>query len=125
MDAENTTKDATQTDQGESKPTELCKYFSDDENGIRGIFLDERIRFTQPAALNDPLEFNPVIRFRNRTGRYASYVFEGIQFPSYHQWIHHHHLILVQVDNFGILSLTEDPDNFDVWSRYANGHQGS
>jgi hypothetical protein len=28
------------------------------------------------------------------------------------------------VDSSGILSLTETPDSFDMWSRYANGHKG-
>jgi len=99
------------------------KYFSDDDNVLRGIFLDGRIRFTQPAALNDPLEFNPVIRFRRGKGKYTRYVFDGIRFPDQHYWTYHQ-LILSQVDNFGILSLTTDPNNFDMWSRYANGHQG-
>lgn len=35
------------------------KYLSDDSRVIKGIFEDQKIRFTQPRALNDPLEFSP------------------------------------------------------------------
>jgi hypothetical protein len=107
----------------ESQLSPFFKYFAADGDVIRGIFLDGRIRFTQPAALNDPLEFNPVIRSRQSKGNYTRYVFDGIPLPDRCDWIYYW-LILPQVDNFGILSLTTDPDKFDMWSRYASGHQG-
>lgn len=99
------------------------KYCSDDENVINGIFKEHQIRFTQPAALNDPLEFNPIIRFKQSEGKYTNYIFDGIVFPSEEIRIRHH-LIERQLNDFGILSLTKVPDCFDMWSRYANGHKG-
>ncbi len=99
------------------------KYCSDDERVIRGLFKDHKIRFTQPAALNDPLEFNPIIRFEHNGSNYTRYVFDGIMFPSEELRLHGQ-LIESQLNVFGILSLTKVPDSFDMWSRYANGHKG-
>lgn len=99
------------------------KYCSDDERVIRGLFKDYKIRFTQPAALNDPLEFNPIIRFKHNGSSYTRYVFDGIMFPSEELRLHGQ-LIESQLNVFGILSLTKVPDSFDMWGRYANGHKG-
>ena len=65
----------------------LFKYFSDHEDVINGIFMNGRIRFTQPAVLNDPLEFNPVIRFKQREGTYVRYCFDGVVFASPQYWL--------------------------------------
>lgn len=98
------------------------KYFSDDEQVIKGIFEDRKIRFTQPWALNDPLEANPTIMFKDRSD-YRWFRCDGITLPSREQWIRLH-LIERRINKFGILSLTEVPNSFDMWSRYANGHKG-
>ncbi|MBN2131301.1 MAG: DUF2971 domain-containing protein [Sedimentisphaerales bacterium] len=100
----------------------LFKYFSNHEDVIRGIFLNSKIRFTQPAALNDPLEFNPTIRFKNRRN-YRWFRYHGIVFPSEEWWVRVH-LIERRINEFGILSLSKIYDSFDMWSRYANGHKG-
>jgi len=99
------------------------KYCSGDDRVIKSIFEDHKIRFTQPAALNDPLEFNPILRFKRTEGKYTNYLFDGILFPSEETRIRHQ-LIERQLNAFGILSLTKVTDSFDMWSRYANGHQG-
>lgn len=99
------------------------KYCSDDEKVINGIFKEQQIRFTQPAVLNDPLEFNPIIRFKRNAGKYTNYIFDGIVFPSEELRIRHQ-LIERQLNDYCILSLTKVPDCFDMWSRYANGHKG-
>ncbi|MBC8218819.1 MAG: DUF2971 domain-containing protein [Planctomycetes bacterium] len=99
------------------------KYCSDDERVLKGIFEDHKIRFTQPAALNDPLEFNPIIRFEDDADNYRSFVLNGMVFPSEELRLRTG-LIESQVNTFGILSLTKIPDSFDMWSRYANGHRG-
>jgi len=106
-----------------SQRSTFFKYCSNDNRVIKGIFEDHKIRFAQPGILNDPLEFNPIIRFRQSEGRYKRYCFDGITFVSDYERIRHH-LIQLQLNDFGILSLTKDPENFDMWSRYANGHQG-
>jgi len=105
-----------------SPPSVFFKYFSDDEQVIAGIFEKHKIRFTQPWVLNDPLEANPTIRFRDRSN-YRWFRYDGVTLPSKEWWIRLH-LIERRINKFGILSLTEVPDSFDMWSRYANGHKG-
>jgi hypothetical protein len=100
----------------------FLKYCSDDERVIRGIFEDHKVRFTQPWALNDPLEFNPSIRFKNPE-KYRWFHYDGIAFPSEELW-GRTHLIESRINEFGVLSLTKIWDSFDMWSRYANGHRG-
>ena len=90
---------------------------------IEGLFKNHKIRFTQPWALNDPLEFNPILRFKNNGQNYVRYLFDGIMFPSEEQRLRLR-LIEPQINKFGILSLTKVPDSFDMWGQYANGHKG-
>lgn len=90
---------------------------------IEGLFKNHKIRFTQPWALNDPLEFNPILRFKNNGQNYVRYLFDGIMFPSEEQRLRLF-LIEQQINQFGILSLTKVIDSFDMWGRYANGHKG-
>lgn len=111
------------SDAGQSQLPTYFKYCSDDTRVIEGIFACHKIRFTQPAALNDPLESQPIIRFRQRKGKYTHYVFDGIVFPSEEIWLRVQ-LVERLRNAFGVLSLTKIPDCFDMWSRYANGHKG-
>jgi len=99
------------------------KYCSDDEKVIKAIFKEQQIRFTQPAALNDPLEFNPIIQFKQNGFNYWWFSLNDIFLPS-EEFRLRFRLIEQQVNEFGILSLTKIPDSFDMWSRYANGHKG-
>ena len=101
----------------------FLKYCSNAPKVIEGLFKLRKIRFTQPWVLNDPLEFNPIIKFKNNGQNYVRYSFDGILFPS-EEWRLRYLLIEQQVNKFGILSLTKIPDSFDMWSRYANGHKG-
>lgn len=99
------------------------KCCSDDERVIKGIFEDHEIRFTQPWALNDPLEFNPIIRFKHNGANYRWFSLDGIFLPS-EEFRLKFTLIEQRINAFGILSLTKIPNSFDMWSRYANGHKG-
>ena len=110
-------------DVSEYELTGYFKYCSDDPRVINGIFRDHKIRFTQPAALNDPLEFDPIIRFENNGANYNWFSLNGIPLPSEESRLRHR-LIEQQINAFGVLSLTKNPDSFDMWSRYANGHKG-
>ncbi len=101
----------------------LFKYFSDSKDVIQGLFIDKRIRFTQPAALNDPLEFNPSIRFDDAGNNYRKFEYRGVLLPSIHDW-YCLNLIESRINNYGILSLTDNPYSFEMWSHYANGHKG-
>ena len=101
----------------------LFKYVSDEPRVVDGIFRDHKIRFTQPAALNDPLEFNPAIRFDSEGNNFKKYKYQGIPMPSIHNW-EHLNLIESRINKFGILSLTDNPFSFEMWCHYANGHKG-
>ena len=97
------------------------KYCSD--KVIKSIFIDQEIRFTQPRALNDPLEFNPTMRFDQPDANYQYYEFNGLIFPSI-EFFFRVQIIESQINSYGILSLTKIPNSFDMWSHYANGHKG-
>jgi hypothetical protein len=108
---------------GYSQLPTFFKYCSDDDKVLDGIFKDHKIRFTQPAALNDPLEFNPIIRFKDDGNNYRQFVCDGMVFPSEEQRLRIQ-LVHRQFNAYGIWSLTKIPDSFDMWTRYANGHKG-
>ena len=101
----------------------LFKYCSNSPEVIEGIFKHHRIRFTQPCGLNDPLEFNPAIRFNSNAEDYRYYEYDGVTFPSNYlvNWLN---LIESRINVYGILSLTENPFSYEMWSHYANGHKG-
>ena len=99
------------------------KYCSNDPKVLEGIFKDQKIRFTQPRALDDPLEFNPTMRFYDSQSKYQVYDLNGIVFPSIELFFRGQ-AIESQINAYGILSLTKIPNSFDMWSQYANGHRG-
>ena len=101
----------------------LFKYVSDSPSVIDGIFNKKKIRFTQPAALNDPLEFNPTIRFNSEDGNFKKFSFNEVNFPSIHDW-YRLNVIESKINNFGIVSLTDNPFSFEMWCQYSNGHKG-
>jgi len=101
----------------------LFKYVSDSQAVIEGLFVKKRIRFTQPAALNDPLEFNPAIRFDSDDSNFRKYEYREITMPSIHDW-YRLNLVESRINNYGILSLTDNPFSFEMWCHYANGHKG-
>lgn len=101
----------------------LFKYCSNSPDLITGIFERHEIRFTQPYALNDPFEFNPAIRFQSNENDYRYYEYDGVIFPSNYLW-NWLNLIESRINTFGILSLTENPFSYYMWSHYANGHKG-
>lgn len=101
----------------------LVKYFSDHKQVLEGIFKDHKIRFTQPWGMNDPLEFNPILRFTNQEFIYQSYDLKGVHLPSM-ELFYRVQIIESQINAYGILSLSTQPRSFDMWSRYANGHKG-
>jgi len=102
---------------------DLFKYFSDDHKIINGLFKEEKIRFTQPWALNDPLEFNPSIETDYCNNVYANYLVNGRELLSFEEFVK---LIIIEpaINKYGILSLTTISDSFDMWNYYSNGHKG-
>ena len=101
----------------------LFKYVSDSPKVVDSVFRDHKIRFTQPAALNDPLEFNPAIRFDSEDDNYKRYKCGSVTMPSRQDW-EYFNLIEPKINKFGILSLTDNPYSFEMWCHYANGHKG-
>lgn len=105
-------------------PKELVKYFSDSDVVIESIFENRKIRFTQPAALNDPLEFNPTLIFGESVKNvHNPYEFNNKRLPSI-ELFSRIQLIESVINNFGILSLSSEIDSFDMWNLYSNGHKG-
>jgi hypothetical protein len=100
-----------------------CKYCSDADAVREGIFVQHKIRFTQPAALNDPVDCHPLLNVPCEFGQHTRFRIDGVLMPSAQEW-YHMHLIESRVNAFGILSLTKNPISFDMWSKYANGHKG-
>ena len=101
----------------------LFKYVSNSPKVVDDIFNKNKIRFTQPAALNDPLEFNPAIRFNSEGNNFKCYKCGLVPMPSIHDWFQLN-LIEARINKYGILSLTDNPHSFEMWCHYANGHKG-
>ena len=99
------------------------KYVSNVQKVLDDLFVDRKIRFTQPAVLNDPLDCNPILSVPCDYGEQTIYNVNGIIMPSSNLW-YHIQLIESRVNEFGMLSLTKNPYSFDMWSKYANGHKG-
>ena len=106
------------------KLVNFCKYLSDNSSVINGIFKLQKIRFTQPAALNDPLEFNPSIKYPRIDTQYTKCSLDGILLPSADDYFRKTYII-DQINNYGILSLTRKRDSFSMWNLYSNGHKGA
>lgn len=102
---------------------DLFKYFSNDHNVINGLFKEEKIRFTQPWALNDPLEFNPSIETDYCKNVYENYRINDKVLFSFEEFVK---LMIIEpvINKYGILSLTTISDSFNMWNYYSNGHKG-
>jgi hypothetical protein len=99
------------------------KYMSNSRPVLEGLFNDHNIRFTQPAALNDPMDCQPLVRVDCPEGQHTRYIVDGVHMPSANDW-YSLQLVESRVNESGILSLTKNPVSFDMWSKYANGHKG-
>jgi len=55
-----------------------CKYCSNTDAVLRGIFDDHRIRFTQPAALNDPIDCHPLLEVPCELGEHTRFIVDGV-----------------------------------------------
>jgi hypothetical protein len=99
------------------------------------VLKDNRIRFTQPAALNDPFDAMPnltlakakllsdmVSNAKNDYGvvpdSQSNMVWETLIDSTFDQWSP----IMSKI--FAFLSVSKIPDNLLMWSQYANSHTG-
>ena len=86
--------------------------------------MKNKIRFTQPAALNDPLESIPQIDFGPKSSNLNQrFIYKEVVIPSYKDWARAQ-VIERFYNEFGILSLTKQPLNYTMWNYYSNGHKG-
>jgi hypothetical protein len=100
------------------------KYISDNQEVIDGIFLKHKIRFTQPAALNDPLESLPQIDFGPKSHNLNQrFIYKEIVIPSYMDFLRAQ-VVERFYNEYGILSLTKQPLNYTMWNYYSNCHKG-
>ena len=100
------------------------KYYNNDKQIIESLFKKRKIRFSQPYVFNDPLEFNPSFKFKlSLRNTYLPYCFDNSRFLSTEQY-YQTHIIEPIINKYGILSLTDRPDYFNMWNFYANGHKG-
>src|SRR3989338_1929980 len=91
-----------QEEMNNDEPESYFKYCSDKKEVVEEIFNNQRIRFTQPRALNDPLEFSPTFRF-NSNNAYQWYQLQGKMLPSI-EFFYRVQIIESQINRFGILS---------------------
>jgi hypothetical protein len=101
------------------------------------VLADSRIRFTQPAVLNDPFETLPAFTEYRNTLKNVMPEFSQLQKESFNalglseEDVRNNALSNV-LDNvaelfspcIGILSLSRCRDNILMWSHYADSHQG-
>jgi hypothetical protein len=100
------------------------------------------IRFSQPAAFNDPFELRPALRtvisergaeeqFERHSKKHPE--IQPLRSPILAEMKHlsergtpvmHAHLVKGLNESLGILSLTRQPDSLCMWAHYANAHQG-
>lgn len=78
--------------------------------------LDQQVRFSKPAVLNDPYEFQSMI-IDKEILRSHGYPEDVIGF--------FHMLLNEQTENLAILSLSANAiDNIPMWAYYANDYRG-
>lgn len=90
---------------------------------VESVVRDQKLRFTQPRALNDPLEFDPILHFSNDRDSRRAYNLNGVRLPSIEAFWRVQ-VIESQINAYGVLSLTKLPYSFEMWSHYASGHKG-
>ncbi len=102
-----------------------CKYVGDSDEVINGLFRDKLIRFSQPWALNDPVEVNPALKltFGDESTTFTHFILKGIRLPSYREHVYLN-FIEARYNRYGILSLSKELFSYDMWNRYANAHKG-
>ncbi|MFN8750132.1 MAG: DUF2971 domain-containing protein [Pseudanabaena sp.] len=101
------------------------------------VLLDSRIRFTQPAVLNDPFETLPVFTEYRNTLKKVIPEFSQLEKESFNALgLSEEDVRNIALSNvldnvaelfspyFGILSLSRCRDNILMWSHYADSHQG-
>lgn len=91
------------------------------------FFDDPLLRLTPPSALNDPFDSKPTkIGIEKKTNFFFD---DGetlgkpkVYGPDLRQ--SYENRLRTGLDDFGVISLTEDPYNLLMWSHYGNEHKG-
>lgn len=123
-------------------PKYLYKYRSNDPDRLRNIVEGDRIYFSPPSKINDPFDCH--VKFDNSgTKREWKKKFErlmkdrlpGVNYQTRKimaaQWVREgRHKRLEnfddteRMDEIGIFSMAEHPDNLLMWAHYASDHKG-
>jgi hypothetical protein len=102
------------------------------------VLAERRIRFTQPVVFNDPFECRPILtpgRETETQRRLVTALRQAIQqvlgipaaLPSGDQYPHeaaNEGLLGALSNSVGILSLSENPTDLQMWAHYAESHTG-
>lgn len=96
------------------RPEALYKYVTADRIDI---LVNGMIRFTQPSVLNDPFEMSADVTAVADPEDPAAFMKMTLNMAA--QYVRPK-----AGDRFGVLSLTERPDNLLMWAHYAGEHSG-
>lgn len=91
------------------------------------FFDDPLLRLTPPSALNDPFDSKPTQTGIERKSNFFFDASEGWGEPKLDESElrkSYEDRLRTGLDDFGVISLTEDPYNLLMWSHYANEHKG-
>ena len=107
------------------KISATCKYLTDNVEIIEGLFKKNQIRFSQPWVLNDPIEANPCIDIKIKTMKDINnrYILDDVIIPSYREVIYLN-FVESRYNRYGILCLSKNILNYNMWNMYANAHKG-
>lgn len=135
----------------ESIPETVYKYRDWNNLCQRSIITDRQVWFAQPSTFLDPLDCKILTRYDLLTEKqiFEKYHYESKKMPEHSNWTRQQHRKFardwakkspmkdkeyvkeVQADGlnkfdvrFGVLSLTADPKNADLWRLYSDDHSG-
>lgn len=127
---ENTIKDSG------GRPKSLVIYFSFDEYALKALINNE-LWFARSDTFNDPFDCNIDIQFEEDDEEYIASVRAALQHAGrtvtnkkeaiagseelQRNWRQHLDGVIAST---GVLCLSEDPSNIQMWSHYANKHTG-
>lgn len=96
---------------------QLFKYMSEP----RDFFEEGFIRLSQPSALNDPFEG---AFCRKNLDELASHFDEPTSWDPEFGQLKFSHYVDLRMHHIGVISLTENKENLQMWAHYANEHKG-
>ncbi|MBD3616896.1 MAG: DUF2971 domain-containing protein [Gracilimonas sp.] len=81
------------------------------------------MKFSKPKTLNDPLEFNPLIKNLSDPDFYKYSRNNGRIQKSEAQKLYDD-VLKPRINKYGVLSLSTNEKSYSMWNFYSNGHRG-